>query len=1099
MNCCKKGERTRFRGYKKDVVWILLFLLLSLPLVSISGVAYSSVAISGNEGSCGSSSGVGGCGSNSGGCGSKSGGCGGSSGCATGSSSCGSKSGGCGSGSSFGGVSVVSEPSLGCGGSISSDYVSTGSQCYESKVGTGWHGAATGCGPPNTDGASVSDSCVSSESSASSFPTASVDIDIRVSNSAPRAGDKVDLVLTVKALQKYSNASLEVVLPKEVEYVLGDLTWEGSLAKDEEKVLTATVQVLADGVWEIFGKMVASEGDADRIGKQTHVYLLVGGEASQQYEDMMAALSNPKLDVIEVANPIVTNVSITPADHSGETVTIRGYFGVYECRCDPTDDNNCPCSPCTGNSCAAGSRHLHGIPYMLVEAWDDNWFGDSKIGSTYTDWTGYYSLTLNNDETGIWPEGGSADWYLKFILLGWPWFQTIGDDGYVWVQSMDVSKDWHNAYYGTWTIGEIPDWSDYYVGWIVFTDSRKANILYAAMKACDWMYWHAYGWDMATVAIFYPGDSSYTYPSSYEIYIAGPGKSSLDHAMDDDVVIHEYGHDVMYFYYGTMPRSSCSSATEGCAVCTCTNHGGSSNHCSCDGVSEGWANFFAAIVPEEWFTRNWATDRYVVTKDGLVYRDHESNAYAHEYHEMTFARILWDLVDPTNDGETAQVPFDLGVDFWDYDRNPIWWEMGRQTMGNDHGLQEEPYTLVELWIFWLETFPYGDTTVGESDLCNIYSLHSVTRDFTNRCSNNCKCDGACVACCSCGGTGCPISNYSCNCGGTKGSCSSSTIGCGGAGCGCAGTYCKNAPWSVFPCDEMKKIVTCNCGGLSCTCASATYCKNWSGTYQPCGGTKTVSCGCGGASCTCATATYCKAWSGTHKPCGGTKTLTCSCGGSGCTCSPATYCNNYTGKHQPCGGTKTVTCSCGGTGCTCTAATYCKSWSGTYQPCGGSSSDLCGCFVGKCPHSGTCASVIRCNRAPDPYTPCNNLCGPSFEIWTDKTSYKIGETMKVYVRVRNPGAALPVRALIYLKLPSGALYGPLLDMKVTIPAGYDSGDVLWQSFTIPSAPLGNYAWIAELRNPTTNALIDDDAWPWQLTAALSMEIPSTKVILQAELR
>jgi len=124
-------------------------------------------------------------------------------------------------------------------------------------------------------------------------------------------------------------------------------------------------------------------------------------------------------------------------------------------------------------------------------------------------------------------------------------------------------------------------------------------------------------------------------------------------------------------------------------------------------------------------------------------------------------------------------------------------------------------------------------------------------------------------------------------------------------------------------------------------------------------------------------------------------------------------------------------------------------------------------------------------------------GPSFTIWTEgyKTTYHIGETMRVYVRVRNPGPALPVRAEIFLKLPSNALYGPLLDMKVTLPANYDSGKVLWQTFTIPTVPLGNYAWIAELRNPSTNALISQSTWSWQLSAATSMQIPTANVILQ----
>ena len=120
---------------------------------------------------------------------------------------------------------------------------------------------------------------------------------------------------------------------------------------------------------------------------------------------------------------------------------------------------------------------------------------------------------------------------------------------------------------------------------------------------------------------------------------------------------------------------------------------------------------------------------------------------------------------------------------------------------------------------------------------------------------------------------------------------------------------------------------------------------------------------------------------------------------------------------------------------------------------------------------------------------------SFRIWTDKTTYKIGETMKVYVRVKNLGPPLPVRALIYLKLPSGALYGPLLNMTTTIPSGYDSGNYLWQTFTIPNAPLGNYQWVAQLKNPSTGALITQSTWDWSL-AATAMETPSVEAVLQA---
>jgi hypothetical protein len=110
---------------------------------------------------------------------------------------------------------------------------------------------------------------------------------------------------------------------------------------------------------------------------------------------------------------------------------------------------------------------------------------------------------------------------------------------------------------------------------------------------------------------------------------------------------------------------------------------------------------------------------------------------------------------------------------------------------------------------------------------------------------------------------------------------------------------------------------------------------------------------------------------------------------------------------------------------------------------------------------------------------------SFQIWTDKppkTVYHIGEKMAVYVRVINTGPALPVRALIYLRLTTGALYGPLENIVTTLPASFDSGDYLWNTFVIPSAPLGTYAWVAQLRNPTTGALITQDVWEWQLRLA-----------------
>jgi parallel beta-helix repeat protein len=131
--------------------------------------------------------------------------------------------------------------------------------------------------------------------------------------------------------------------------------------------------------------------------------------------------------------------------------------------------------------------------------------------------------------------------------------------------------------------------------------------------------------------------------------------------------------------------------------------------------------------------------------------------------------------------------------------------------------------------------------------------------------------------------------------------------------------------------------------------------------------------------------------------------------------------------------------------------------------------------------------------PSSHTETLTVYVATITIWTDKTVYHVGETMKVYVRVKNGGSALPVRAIITLKLPSGDLY-TVLNMTTTLPANYDSGDVLWNTFIIPTASLGNYTWIAELRNPATGALISQSTSAWSL-AATAMETPSVEAVLQ----
>ena len=126
-------------------------------------------------------------------------------------------------------------------------------------------------------------------------------------------------------------------------------------------------------------------------------------------------------------------------------------------------------------------------------------------------------------------------------------------------------------------------------------------------------------------------------------------------------------------------------------------------------------------------------------------------------------------------------------------------------------------------------------------------------------------------------------------------------------------------------------------------------------------------------------------------------------------------------------------------------------------------------------SGSTATVTGTGTIKAVFTPVT----ASFKIWTDKSSYSIGETMYVYIRVKNPGTALPARVVIAVKPPTGS-YRILLDTTTTLPASLDTGDILYESFTLPTAPFGTYVWTAALLNPSTGALISLDTWNWQIS-------------------
>jgi len=102
--------------------------------------------------------------------------------------------------------------------------------------------------------------------------------------------------------------------------------------------------------------------------------------------------------------------------------------------------------------------------------------------------------------------------------------------------------------------------------------------------------------------------------------------------------------------------------------------------------------------------------------------------------------------------------------------------------------------------------------------------------------------------------------------------------------------------------------------------------------------------------------------------------------------------------------------------------------------------------------------------------------PTVEIWTNKAAYAKGETLTVYIQGFNTGPATTVRVNVWFGLPGGGTYMYETYYTGTLPGYYTSPVYVWKSVTIPySAASGTYSVNAEMRNPSTNALIDSDTY------------------------
>ncbi len=167
---------------------------------------------------------------------------------------------------------------------------------------------------------------------------------------------------------------------------------------------------------------------------------------------------------------------------------------------------------------------------VSVNLFDSDTFGDDHLGTTVTDWNGDWSFTVNNND-GFLQNG--RDVYYRFHLGNTRW-RVRDDDANDYV--------WQSAVRSNVSEGSIVDFGSQ----TGITDRESMQIF--AMINRGWNHIvNAGGQDPGHVELKYPGNGSFWMSSTETITI------DTAHNTGPDIVLHEYGHALMYYAFGGEP------------------------------------------------------------------------------------------------------------------------------------------------------------------------------------------------------------------------------------------------------------------------------------------------------------------------------------------------------------------------------------------------------------------------------------------------------------------------------------------------------------------------------------------------------------------
>lgn len=561
-----------------------------------------------------------------------------------------------------------------------------------------------------------------------SAPTSPVKLTMSISNT-PALNQTATIIVTVDSMEDLSDALLTISLDDGIEVDKSNLqtsistrdnvlSWHGKVQKNQSVNFPILIRPTKVGELAIVADVRSPSDQMARayVGGKDELYIRV-----EENNTILSRAPFQPSPGIEIAKPLLPSEvpKTEPVDKSKKTPrpTVPATLNMTPiAENEPNGDmillsyKEVFLSP--GTVTIEGSLFYkdesgNNVPlkWATVWFWDKDTGGtDDYLGAALTQTDGsFQSDAIENVDSD---DAGTLDIFVEARATSSAADvngSTIGDGIY----NSYTSVTW-NVSDGTHDIGSIeigspstnrPAWwiyRDLLDGWEYVGSATPSFSM--PKQTATWRYNHDADWNCGT--------SGTHYEIGGDIHVDGTGSQGAGHAKDKDVILHEYGHAVMYRVYDSWFPSA-----PNCSPHYIDTH-------SSDGCAwvEGWANFFPlAVYNDQYFTD---------TKQGfeVYFESREPSAPwdTGDDVEGNVAASLWDSYDSANDG------YDIFSDGF----NNIWYILYHQ---KDNGHSDDA-DFEDYWNAWLnrdyETLKFLDAArqntidfsgLTPGDLCSIDS------------------------------------------------------------------------------------------------------------------------------------------------------------------------------------------------------------------------------------------------------------------------------------------------------------------------------------------------------------------------------------------